>query len=145
MHAPVRQLSLERIRLDHPLRPGLLALLLVLDLDEPALTDALGQGGDEVRLGVDDLRVGSLRERELSEGLLQLLAHAIERCMRIGRDHRADELQRQTDRARLEWSQARRPPEGVAVQLLVDVDDVAVERCVHGVTTAAEVDEVEEL
>src|SRR5438094_2667930 len=145
MDPPVRQLALERVRFDDSLRPGLLALLLVLDLDQPALADPLGEGGNEIGLGVGDLRVRRLRQLELAEGLLELPTDAIERSMRVGGDHRSDELQCEPDRARLEWCQPRRPPERVSVQLLVDVDDVAVERRIHRVTAAAEVDEVEQL
>src|SRR5207244_12112004 len=46
VHAPVRELTLERVRLDDALRPSLFAFLLVLDLDEPALADPFGEGRD---------------------------------------------------------------------------------------------------
>src|SRR5262249_7102288 len=122
-----------------------LAFLLVLDLDEAALADALRQRCDEVRFRVDRARLRRLGELELAERLLELLADAVERRVRIRGDHRADELQRQTDRARLERCQARGKSERVTVELLVDVDVVAVQRRIDRVTTAAEVDEVEEL
>ena len=145
MHAPVRQLALERVRLDDALRPGLLAFLLVLDLDETAVADSLGQGRDEVGLCFGDLRVRCLRELELAERLFELHAHPVERCVRVGRDHRPDELECKHDRAGFERGQARCEAERVAVELLVDVDGVALERRVHRVAAAAEVDEVEQL
>ena len=63
--------------------------------------------------------------------------------MRLGRDRRADVLDREPDRASLEGRELRRPPEDVSVELLVDAHDVAVVHRVHGVAAAAEVDEVE--
>src|SRR6185312_13962247 len=104
-----------------------------------------GEGRDKVGLGFRDLRVGRLRELELSERLLELLPHAVERCVRVGGDHGADELQGEPDRACLERSQARCASERVPVQLLVDVHAVTLERGVDRVTATAEVDEVEEL
>ena len=88
---------------------------------------------------------GVCDELELAERLFELLAHAVERSVRVGGDHRADELEREADRSRLERGQARREPERVAVQLLVDVHAVTVERGVDRVTAAAEVDEVQQL
>ena len=79
-----------------------------------------------------------------AEGLLELRAHALERRVRAGRDHRADELEREPDRARLERRQAGRAAEGVAEELLVDVHLVAVQLGVDRVAAAAEVDEVEQ-
>ena len=64
--------------------------------------------------------------------------------MRLGGDHRADELEREADRAGLERRQARRRAERVAEQLLVDMHLVAVELRVDRVAAAAEVDEVEQ-
>src|SRR5262249_30128521 len=145
VYAPVRQLALERIRLDDAPRPRLLALLLVLDFDEAALADPLRERCDEVRFGVAGARLGRLCELELAERLLELLADAVERRVRVRGVHRADDLQGQADRARLERCQARRKSEGVAVELFVDMDVVALERGVHRVTAATEVDQVEEL
>ena len=68
-----------------------------------------------------DVRLGSLHELELSERLLELLAHARERSVRLGRDHRPDVLERETNRPSLERRQARRGTERLAVELLVDV------------------------
>jgi hypothetical protein len=53
------------------------------------------------------VRLGRLVELELAEGLLELLAHAVQRRVRVRGDHRADELEREPDRARLERCQAR--------------------------------------
>src|SRR5258705_9020877 len=145
VHAPVRQLPLERVRLDDSLRPRLFALLLVLDLDESTLADAFGEGRDEVGFRFYDLRIGRLRELELSESLLELLAHPVERRVRLGGGYPAHQLQCEPDRSRLERRQARREAERVAVQLLVDVHAVALERGVDRVTAAAEVDEVQQL
>ncbi len=118
---------------------------MVLDLDESTLADAFGERRDQVGLRFDDLRIGCLRELELSERLLELAANAVERGVRVGSDHRADEFQCQPDRARLERRQARGEPERVAVQLLVDVHAVALECGVDRVTAAPEVDEVQQL
>ena len=74
----------------------------------------------------------------------QILAPAILWGVRIGRDRRPDVLDREANRARFEWSELRRLAEHVAVQLLLDPDDVAVVLGVHGVAAAAEIDEVEE-
>ena len=71
-------------------------------------------------------------------------AHALERRVRVGGDHRADELEREPDRARLERRQPRRRAERVAEELLVDVHVVAVQLGVDRVAAAAEVDEVEQ-
>ena len=145
VHAPVRELPLQGVGLDDPLRPRLLALLLVFDLDEPPLSDSIRQGRDEISLGVPGARPRRLRQLELPERLFELSAHAVERRVRVGGDHRADELECQADRARLEWCQARGMSESVPVELLVDVYLVALERGVHRVAAAAEVDEIEEL
>ena len=66
--------------------------------------------------------------------------------MRVGRDGRADVLDCEPDRPRLERRQLGRPAEHVAVKLLVDADaaGVLVELGVDGVAAAAEVDEVEQ-
>ena len=125
-------------------RALLLALLQVVDLDQAPFAQAAAERADEVLLGPLHVRLGRLRELELAEGLLELGAHAVERRARVGGDHRADELERQPDRARLERRQARRRAEGVAEQLLVHADRVAVELGVDGVAAAAEVDEVEQ-
>jgi hypothetical protein len=145
VHAPVRELPLEGVRLDGSLRPRLLAFLLVLDLDEAALADALGQRRDEVGFSVPRARPGRLCELELSERFLQLAAHAVKRRVRVGGDHRADEFERQPDRARFQRCQARGMSERVTVELLVDMHLVALERRVDRVAASAEVDEVEEL
>ena len=139
------QLPLERIRLDDPLGPRLLAFLLVLDLDQVTLADAFRERGDEVGFRVTGAWFGRLRELELAERLLELLADAVERRVRVRGDHRADEFEREADGARLQWCQARGKSEGVTVQLFVDMDAFSLERGVDGVTPPAEVDEVEQL
>ena len=101
------------------------------------------QRGDQVFLGAR-VRLRRLGQVECAERLLELRADAIERGARAGRDHRADELQREPDRARLERRQPRRPPERVAEELLVDVHLVAAQLGVDGVAAAAEVDEVQQ-
>src|SRR5207247_11169185 len=121
-----------------------LALLEVVDLDEPALVRAAAQGGDEVLLRALDVRLRRLRELELAERLLELRPHALEPGARVGGDHRPDELQRQADGARPARRQARRRAEGVAVELLVDADGVFVQLGRDGIAAAAEVDEVEQ-
>ena len=88
--------------------------------------------------------VGRLGQLERAERLLELRAHAVERRVRAGGDHRADELEREPDRARLERRQPRRAAERVAEELLVDVHLVAVQLGVDRVAAAAEVDEVEQ-
>ena len=86
-----------------------------------------------------------MSELELAERLLELLAHAVEGAVRLCGDHGADVLEGEPDRPRLERRQPRRCAERVAVELLVDVDDVVFEFCVDGVAASAEVDEVQEL
>ena len=145
MNAPVRQLALERVGLDDALGPCLLAFLLVLDRDESAAPDSLGERRDEIGFGLLDVRLRCLAQLELAERLLELLAHAVEGGVRVRGDHRPDELEREADRSRLERGQARGMAESVAVEFLVDVHLVPLERGVDGVTAAAEVDEVQEL
>src|SRR6266540_2705293 len=108
MDVPVRQLPLDHVWLDYPRRERLLALLLVFDLDEPALTDALAERADELFLGARGPRLGRLGKVELAERLLELATDPVERRVRVGGDHRPDELEREPDRARLERRQARR-------------------------------------
>ena len=103
-----------------------------LSVRDQALLDAVGR------------RLGRLGEVELAERLLELPAHLVERAVRLGGDHRADELEREADRSRLERRQPRRRAERVAEQLLVDVHLVAAQLGVDRVAAAAEVDEVEE-
>ena len=90
-------------------------------------------------------RLGRLGEVELAECLLELAPDALERRVRVGGDHRPDELERQSDRPRLERCQPRRRAERVAEELLVDVHLAVLELGVDGVAAAAEVDEVQEL
>src|SRR5215210_3371699 len=106
------------------------------------LGDRARQRRDEVLLG-SRVRLGCLGEIERAEGLLELRPYAVERRVRTRGDHRANELQREPDCTRLERSQPRRPPEGVAEELLVDVYLVASELGVDGVAAAAEVDQVQ--
>src|SRR5262249_5228180 len=144
VHVPVRQPPFERVRLAEG-RPDLLfAFLQVVDLDEAPLAQAAAERADEVLLGALHLRLRRLLQLELAEGLLEFRAHAVERRARVCSDHRAHELERQADRPRLERRQARWRPEGVAPELLVDADRVAVELGVDRVAAAAEVDEVEQ-
>ena len=89
------------------------------------------------------MRLGRLHV-ELAERLLELLADAVERRVRLRRDHRPDVLEREPDRARLERRQPRRRAECLAVQLLVDVHLVALQLRVDRVAAAAEVDEVQQ-
>ena len=139
------QLALEGVRLDQA-DARLLADGHVLDLDEPLLADRLREVADELLLlGAGLRRLCRFRQRELAEGLLELLADALERRLRLGGDHRADELEREPDRARLERRQAGRAPERVPEELLVDAHLVSVERGVDRVAAAAEVDEVQKL
>ena len=140
----MRELALEVVGLHQALRPGLLALLLVLDLDEPVFVDGVREGRDQPLLLGGDLRLGRLRQLELAERLLELAPHARDGAVRLGGDPGPDEVERQADRARLERRQARRGAERLAVELLVDVHDLAAEFRVHRVAAAAEVDEVEE-
>src|SRR5439155_14100352 len=111
VHRPVRQLALENVRLDAPCRRRLLAFLLVLDLDEPPVADRSRERRDEVLLGVVAVRLGRLYESELAEGLLELLPHALERRVRLGRDHRPDVLEREPDGPGFERRQPRRRAE----------------------------------
>ncbi len=144
MHAPDGKLALDRVRLDLAHARGVVTVLQVLDLDHEALLGAVAEHLDERLLGRGVARLGRAGEIEAPERLFQLLAHALQRRVRIGRDRRPDVLDREANRARFEWSELRRPAEHVAVQLLLDPDDVAVVLGVHGVAAAAEIDEVEE-
>src|SRR6185295_183488 len=116
---------------------------LILDLDDALLADALTERRDQLLLRARRTRLRGLAEVELAEGLLELLADALERRVRVGGDHRPDELERQADRARLEGRQARGRAERVAEELLLHVHPVALELGVDRVAAAAEVDEVE--
>ena len=82
-----------------------LALLEVLDLDQPVLLDASERVRTSCSSSSPACGAGRLRELERAEGLLELAAHAVERRVRAGGDHRADELEREPDRARLERRQ----------------------------------------
>ncbi len=146
VHAPHRQLALERVRLHGSGRRSLVALLQVLDLDHHALLRRLGERPDELLLVVTDERGRRLGQLELAEGLLELAAHAVERRVGLGGDRRPDVLDREADRARLERRQLGRTAEDVAVQLLVDAHRarLLVDLRVHRVAAAAEVDEVEQ-
>src|SRR6185503_13068903 len=141
---PVRERALELVRLDRPRRRLALALLQVLDLDEAVGRDRVGEEHDQALLLRPLVRRRGLRELELAERLLELPADAVERGVRAGRDHRADELEREPDRARLERRQPRRPAEGVAEELLLDLHLVVVQLGVDRVAAAAEVDEVQQ-
>ena len=140
----MRQLALDQVWFHDPRRKRLLAFLLVLDLDEALATDSLAQRADELLLGARRPRLGGLGEVEFPERLLELAADALERRVCIGGDHRADVLEREPDRARLERRQPRREAERVAPELLVDVHGPVAQLRVHGVAAASEVDEVEE-
>ena len=139
----MRESALDRVRLDRARDDLLLLGLQILELDEPVIVDRARQRVDEPLLCAD-VRRRRLREVERTERLLELRAHAVERRVRAGRDHRPDELECEADRTRLERGQPRRPPERVAEELLVDVHLVALQLGVHRVTAAAEVDEVEQ-
>jgi len=117
---------------------------MTAELDQAALAGRVRQRADEQFLVRADVRFGGLSELELPEGLLQLPPDSVERCVRVGGDHRADELERQPDRPGLERRQARRPAESVSPELLVDPHLVAVQLGVHGIATPSEVDEVEQ-
>ena len=121
-----------------------LADLPVLDLDELTGLDRVAQRRDQLLLGLVRLRRGRLLEIELAERLLELLAHAVERPVRLGGDHRPDELEREPDRTCFQGRQSRRRAERVAEELLVDADLGAAQLRVDGVTAAAEIDEVEQ-
>ena len=139
----MRQPALDRVRLDRARDDLLLLGLQILELDEPVVVDRPRERVDEPLL-LADVRRRGLREVERTERLLELRAHAVEWRVRAGRDHRADELEREPDRARLERRQPRRPAERVAEELLVDVHLVALQLGIHRVAAAAEVDEVEQ-
>ena len=104
---------------------------------------ARGQLADEI-LFLAGMWLGCLGQLELSERVLQLRTDTVERGVRAGGDHRADELECQPDRSRLERRQPRRAPERVAEELLVDVYLVAPKLGVDGVAAAAEIHQVEE-
>ena len=89
--------------------------------------------------------VGVSRSAKRPNAASTLRAHVAERGARAGRDLRPDEVERHQDRLRLERREARRAAELLAVQLLLDLDRVAVELGVDGVAAAAEVDEVEQV
>src|SRR6266542_2280716 len=141
---PEGQSALEEVRLDGAFRPGLLALLLVLDLDEAVLADRGGERLDECGFLAVEMRLARLGEVELAEGLHELLAHLVDRGVRVRGDSGADEIQREVDRARLERRQPRRRAERVPVELLVDAYHAFVEFGVDRVAAAAEVDEIQQ-
>ena len=106
---PVRQPALDRVRLDRArLDLGRLGLQ-VLELDEPVVgrsrASAWRRGPPRRPPGASGVCASS----NCAERLLELRADAVERRVRAGRDHRADELEREPDRARLERRQPRRP------------------------------------
>src|ERR671939_1959943 len=107
VHVPVRELALEVVRLDEALRPGLLALLLILDLDEAVLADRVREGRDQPLFLVLDLGLGRLGQLELAERLLELAPNTCDGAVRLGGDAGPDEVERQADRPRLERRQAR--------------------------------------
>ena len=113
----MRQRALEHVRLDESCRRLRVDLLLILDLDEAALVTPARQHADQILLGALDHGLRILRHFELAERVLELLSHLVERAVRVGGDHRADVLEREADRARLERRQARRHPERVAPEL----------------------------
>src|SRR5262245_63009471 len=76
---PVRKLALDHVRLDEPRRECVLALLLVLDLDDAVLADALAEGRDELLLGPRGAGLRGLAEVELAARPLELLPDALER------------------------------------------------------------------
>ena len=90
------------------------------------------------------MRLRRLRELEHAERVLELLAHLVEGRVRVGGDHRADVLECEPDRARLERRQPGREAERVAPELLVDVHGPVAQLGVHGVAAASEVDEVQQ-
>src|SRR5205823_12931524 len=108
------KLALEHVRLDEVGGRRVLALLQIVELDEPLRPDALGELRDEILLGALAVETRRFREVEGAERLLELAPHALERRVRVCGDHRADELERKPDRTGLERRQARRRAEGVA-------------------------------
>jgi hypothetical protein len=104
---PVRDPPLEDVGLHDPRRERFFLFLLVLDLDEPALADSLGERPDEALFGAVELGLRGLGEIHLAEGLLELAADAVERRVGVGGDHRAHELECEPDRAGLERRQPR--------------------------------------
>src|SRR5204862_6444053 len=81
---PVREPALDRVRLDQVLGGRFLALLQVVELDQPAVADALGERGDEILLSLAAVRLGRLRDGEFAARLLELLTGPVERRPRIG-------------------------------------------------------------
>src|SRR5437667_128604 len=75
---PVRQLPFQLVGLDDALGGLVVALLLVLDLDQAAPVDPFRQRCDQALLGPGRMRLGGLREVELAERLLELRPDAIE-------------------------------------------------------------------
>ena len=141
---PVRQPPLDRVRLDRA-RRHLRSTPASRYSSSTILWSAIARVSVATRSSsAPACGVGRPRELEDAEGLLELRAHAVERRVRAGGDHRPDELEREPDRARLERRQPRRAAERVAEELLVDVHLVAVQLGVDGVAAAAEVHEVQE-
>ncbi len=105
---PVREPPLDRVWLDGPGRHLGRLGLQVLELDELVLRDRAGERGDEILLRS---AVWGRRPRQLedAECLLELCTHPRERRVRSRSDHRADELKREPDCARLERRQPRQP------------------------------------
>ncbi len=140
------KLAAKAVRLDRSDARSRLAHLQVLDLDEAVLGDRVRERPDQLLLVVRGRRrLGGLVQLELPKGLLELLADAVEPRVSLGRDHGADELEREPDGACLERRQSGGPPEGVAEELFLDVHRVTLDRRIEGVAAAPEVDEIEEL
>src|SRR5204862_4735348 len=143
VHIPPRQLPLEDMRLDRA-DARLSRGTRVLDLHEPTFLGRVAERANQLLLGRPGASPG-LGEVELSERLLELPADALEWRMRFGGDHRPDELEREPDCPCLEWREPRRAGVCISEQLFLDMHVPVLERGVHRVTAASEVDEVEEL
>ena len=144
---PVAAHAAQVVRLDDAALDGVGLGGAVLDLDELAAAHGRRQHGQHVLVERRRLRRRGAAHVVAPERGLELRAHVVERGARVGGHERADEVEREQERLRLERREPRGPAELVAVELLLDVDRAPLVDAlgIHGVAAAAEVDEVEQL
>ena len=144
---PVAAHAADPVRLDLADADPVAATREVLDPHDAVLAHAPRQHGEDVFGQRQRAGLGRLEHRVPAERGLDLGADGLERRARVGRDQRADQIECQKQRLRLERRQPRGLAEVVAVELLLDRDDRVVldQLRVDRVAAAAEAHEVEEL
>ncbi len=144
---PVAAHAADAVRLDLSRADALAAARQVLHAHDAVLADAGGEHREHVLRERARSGLGRLLHRVAAERRLDLGAHGRERRARVGRDERADQVERQQQGLRLERREARRLAEVVAVQLLLDRHDRLLldELGVDGVAASAEAHEVQQL